>query len=101
MSHHQALRPIVLQTASEASPVPCLKEPFKYSAAFKSVDYVFLIRGPLDAKRRKDRHLSLGGGLEKRGFWKLPGKANVLFWASLSRSITVFFYAKSMTALYL
>ena len=45
MSHHQALRPIVLQTASEASPVLCLKEPFKYDIGFTSVDYVFGIEG--------------------------------------------------------
>ena len=41
----KTLRPIVSQTASEASPVLCLKEPFKYSAAFENVDYVFGIEG--------------------------------------------------------
>jgi len=30
--------PSSLKPASEASPVPCLKEPFKYSAGFESVD---------------------------------------------------------------
>jgi len=40
-SHTQTLRPIVSQTASEASPVLCLKEPFKYGTVLESVDYVF------------------------------------------------------------
>ena len=37
--------PSSLKPASEASPVPCLKEPFKYSAGFESVDYVFNFEG--------------------------------------------------------
>ena len=41
----KTLRPIVSQTASEASPVLCLKEPFKYDIGFTSVDYVFGIEG--------------------------------------------------------
>jgi len=47
------LRPIVSQTASEASPVLCLKEPFKYSVAFKSVDYVFSFNGRAGLNSRK------------------------------------------------
>jgi len=39
-SHTKTLRPIVSQTASEASPVLCLKERAKYDTTFESVDYV-------------------------------------------------------------
>ena len=44
-SHTKTLRPIVSQTASEASPVLCLRELFKYSVGFGCVDYVFSFRG--------------------------------------------------------
>ena len=37
--------PSSLKPASEASPVPCLKEPFKNDMVFGSGDYVFSFRG--------------------------------------------------------
>ena len=43
-SHTQALRPIVSQTASEASPVPCLKELAHSITAFGIEDYSLGIR---------------------------------------------------------
>ena len=33
------------EPASEASPVPCLREPFKYDAAFETVDASFAFDG--------------------------------------------------------
>ena len=37
--------PSSLKPASEASPVPCLKEPFKYDTTFEGEGYVFSFRG--------------------------------------------------------
>ena len=39
------LNPAAPQTASEASPVPCLREQFKYDTAFRNVDYVSAFEG--------------------------------------------------------
>ena len=38
LSHADAQTHRLSEPASEASPVPCLKEPFKYDAGFETVD---------------------------------------------------------------